>query len=192
MVTLSRNPTPSTPLGFARVRDPERGQGGTAYGERDAHLERCGSRQSSSSAPVAGLPAADRRFVCELAVFDWIDADLVDEVLDSTDTGARIAGLSPLDGLLASKDEAGGACGACTRSSGRAEWSCRRARTGLEHIAETVEAANMPAYALRNWRAAGKWEQVVLLAEGRVRTDLEWLAELYALVRRCPPTSASG
>jgi len=32
----------------------------------------------------------------------------------------------------------------------------------------------------------------VLLAEGRVRTDLEWLAELYALVRRRPPTSASG
>ena len=53
------------------------------------------------------LPAADRGFVCELAVFDWVDADLVDEVLGSTDAGARIAALSPLDGLLASMNEQG-------------------------------------------------------------------------------------
>ena len=56
---------------------------------------------------LRGLSAEDRRFVCELAVFDWIDPDLVDEVLGSTDAGARIAALSPLDGLLASVGQEG-------------------------------------------------------------------------------------
>jgi len=44
----------------------------------------------------------------------------------------------------------------------------------------------MPADALRNWRAAGKWEQAVRLAEGQVRSDLEWLVELEAVTRRRP------
>ena len=51
---------------------------------------------------LRGLSAEDRRFVCELAVFDWIDPDLVDEVLGSTDAGVRIAAVSALDGLLMS------------------------------------------------------------------------------------------
>ena len=46
------------------------------------------------------LSKENRAFVCELAVFDWIDTDLVDEVLDSSDARARIAGLSMLDGLF--------------------------------------------------------------------------------------------
>ena len=45
---------------------------------------------------LRGLSAEDRRFVCELAVFEWIDPELVDEVLGSADAGARIAALSPL------------------------------------------------------------------------------------------------
>ncbi len=49
---------------------------------------------------LRGLSEADRAFVCELAVFDWIDPDLVDEVLGLSDAGARIASLPPLDGLL--------------------------------------------------------------------------------------------
>ena len=51
---------------------------------------------------LRGLSAEDRQFVCELAVFDWIDPDLVDEVLGSTDAGVRIAAVSALDGLLMS------------------------------------------------------------------------------------------
>ena len=47
------------------------------------------------------LSATDRVFVCELAVFDWIDPELVDEVLESSDAGARMASLPLLDGLLA-------------------------------------------------------------------------------------------
>ena len=50
---------------------------------------------------LRGLSKEDRTFVCELAVFDWIDPDLVDEVLGSTGAGVRIAALRPLDGLLA-------------------------------------------------------------------------------------------
>ena len=62
----------------------------------------------------------------------------------------------------------------------------REAQGRLADAAETFEAAGMPADALRNWRAAGKWEQAVRLAEGQVRSDLEWLAELEALTRRRP------
>ncbi len=48
-----------------------------------------------------GLTRADRTLVCELAVFEWIDTDLVDEVLGAGDTRARVAALSSLEGLLA-------------------------------------------------------------------------------------------
>jgi len=50
---------------------------------------------------LRGLSDTDRRLVCELAVFDRIDPDLVDEVLGAGDARARIAALSPLEGLLA-------------------------------------------------------------------------------------------
>ena len=57
---------------------------------------------------LRGLSPADRTFVCELAVFDWIDPDVVDEVLGTSDTRARIASLWALDGLLAPIGENGG------------------------------------------------------------------------------------
>ena len=44
----------------------------------------------------------------------------------------------------------------------------------------------MPADALRNWRAADKWEQAVRLGQGQIRSALEWLLELEALTRRWP------
>ena len=62
----------------------------------------------------------------------------------------------------------------------------REAQGRLEDAAETFETAQMPAEALRNWRAAGKWEQAVRLAEGQERGDLEWLAALDVLLRRRP------
>ena len=51
------------------------------------------------------LSAADRAFLLDLAIFDWIDAELVDEVLGSSDARLRIAALSALDGLLTSDDD---------------------------------------------------------------------------------------
>ena len=50
---------------------------------------------------LRGLSKEDRAFVCQLAVFDRIDPEMVDEVLGTGDAGARIAGLWSLDGLLA-------------------------------------------------------------------------------------------
>ena len=46
------------------------------------------------------LSVEDRAFLLELAVFDWIEADLVDEVLGSSKARMRITGLRSLDGLL--------------------------------------------------------------------------------------------
>ena len=46
------------------------------------------------------LSAEERAFLLDLAVFDWIEADLVDEVLGSSEARLRIMGLAPLDGLL--------------------------------------------------------------------------------------------
>ena len=62
----------------------------------------------------------------------------------------------------------------------------REVQGRLEDAAGTFEAAKMPADALRNWRAAGKWEQALRLAEGQERRNLGWLVELDALVRRRP------
>ena len=50
------------------------------------------------------LSDRDRALLLDLAVFDWVDADLVDEVLESTDTRLRVEGLLALDGLLTPLD----------------------------------------------------------------------------------------
>ena len=46
------------------------------------------------------LPRADRDFLLDLALFDWIEPALVDEVLGSDDTSRRLGALAELDGLL--------------------------------------------------------------------------------------------
>ena len=51
------------------------------------------------------LSADDRTFLMNLAVFDWIEADIVDEVLGSSDARLRIDALSALDGLLLPSDD---------------------------------------------------------------------------------------
>ena len=50
------------------------------------------------------LSQEDRDRLLELAVFDWIEADLVDEVLGSSDTRLRVVSLSALHGLLPASD----------------------------------------------------------------------------------------
>ena len=62
----------------------------------------------------------------------------------------------------------------------------RESEGRLEEAADTFERAGLAADALRNWRNAGKWERAVELVEGAARTDLEWLVEMDALVRRRP------
>ena len=49
---------------------------------------------------LRGLSPEDRGCLLDLAVFDWIEADLVDDVLGSSQARVRITGLPALDGLL--------------------------------------------------------------------------------------------
>ena len=49
---------------------------------------------------LRGLSEQDRESLLDLAVFDWIDAELVDEVLGSNDARLRVSSLKSLDGLL--------------------------------------------------------------------------------------------
>ena len=49
---------------------------------------------------LSDLSLEDRASLLDLAVFDWIDTDLVDDVLDSSDARVRVAALPALDGLV--------------------------------------------------------------------------------------------
>lgn len=54
---------------------------------------------------LRGISAEDRARLLDLSVFDWVGADVVDEVLGSSDTRTRVSSLSCLDGLLLPIDE---------------------------------------------------------------------------------------
>ena len=128
---------------------------------------------------LRGLSAEDRRFVCELAVFDWIDADLVDEVLGSTDAGARIAALSALDGLLTSMGQEGtvrrlhplvrDCCTELLRMQDRA-----RERSLHAGIARALAGRGQLISAWRHARSADDGELVGELVEGAGMLEL-WL-----------------
>ena len=66
------------------------------------------------------------------------------------------------------------------------------AGTILENVGRRVEAAEvferaeLPGDALRNWRASGRLDRAVRLAEGQDKADLQWIAELEDLVARRP------
>ncbi|MCY3814639.1 MAG: LuxR C-terminal-related transcriptional regulator [Gammaproteobacteria bacterium] len=47
-----------------------------------------------------GLAEQDRELVLDMALFDWFDAKLMDEVLDGIGASARIAGMHSLNGLV--------------------------------------------------------------------------------------------
>lgn len=53
---------------------------------------------------LGDLSVEDRTFLLDLAIFDRLEADLVDEVLGSSDARLRIAAMSALDGLLLAGD----------------------------------------------------------------------------------------
>ena len=56
---------------------------------------------------LRGLSDQDRALLLDLAVFDWVDTELADEVLESTDTRLRVEALLALDGLLVPVDPNG-------------------------------------------------------------------------------------
>ncbi len=53
------------------------------------------------------LSDRDCTLLLELSIFDWVDTNLVDEVLETTNTRLRLEGLLALDGLLAPVDPDG-------------------------------------------------------------------------------------
>lgn len=54
---------------------------------------------------LRGVSESEREFVLDLALFDWIDPPLVDEVLETTDSGRRLDTLPALTGFLATLDD---------------------------------------------------------------------------------------
>ena len=56
---------------------------------------------------LRGLSDRDRTLLLDLAVFEWIDTDLADEVLGTTDTRLQVEALLTLEGLLTSVDRKG-------------------------------------------------------------------------------------
>ena len=54
---------------------------------------------------LRSLSDEDRDLLLDLALFDWIDPELVDEVLETGGTRRRLAALSELDGLLHDRGE---------------------------------------------------------------------------------------
>ena len=50
-----------------------------------------------------GIPAADRDFVLDVALFDRLDPGLIDEVLEVQSSGRRIASMRSLSGLLSTR-----------------------------------------------------------------------------------------
>ena len=56
-----------------------------------------------------GLSAEDRDFVLEIALFDWIDATLIDEATGRRQSKRRLAAMTSLNGLLQSIGSDGGA-----------------------------------------------------------------------------------
>ena len=56
---------------------------------------------------LRGLSDRHRALLLDLAVFDWIDTDLADEVLGSADTRLQVEALLTLKGLLTSVDRTG-------------------------------------------------------------------------------------
>ncbi|MCY4011094.1 MAG: LuxR C-terminal-related transcriptional regulator [Gammaproteobacteria bacterium] len=71
--------------------------------QEDGHTPEAGADTLASwieSRLWRGLAEKDRELVLDMALFDWFDAELMDEVLDGTDASARIAGMHSLNGLL--------------------------------------------------------------------------------------------
>ena len=139
------------------------------------------------------LPQADRDFLLDLALFDWIEPALVDEVLGSGDTTRRLAALGELDGLL--HDRAGGVARLhplirdyCAAQRFRETPDrCRRIRIA---IARALERRNRLVPAVRHARDAGDDRLVgdVLERAGGLRLwILEGVTRLRALDRSLTP-----
>ena len=68
-------------------------------------MRRCSPGNYIGVRLLRDLSPGDRGNLLDLAVFDCIEADLVDEVLGSSQARVRVTGLQALDGLLLPMDD---------------------------------------------------------------------------------------
>ena len=122
------------------------------------------------------LAAQDRARLLDLAVFDWIEADLVQDVLGSSDAMARVTGLRALDGLLSPI----GGDGSVRRLHPLLRDYCL-ARLSSESPARKRSLHRRVALALARrgdltpaWRHAAEAGDSRLLASSRIRGILEF------------------
>ena len=138
---------------------------------------------------LRGLSHADREFVLDLALFDWIDSALVDEVQGATDSRLRLASLPELDGLLVPNEGASGVMRLhpllrdyCAAERFREDPS--RFRTLQRGIARALAQRGHTLEAVRHARAAGDDRLVgeILERAGGVRLFLvEGILRLRAI-----------
>ena len=136
-----------------------------------------------------GLPARDREFVLDLALFDWIDAELVDEATGARNSAHRIASIGALAGLLSTT---GGKAPAMrlhplVRDYGatrRFEEDAERFRSVHRGIALALARRARVVEALRHAGEAGDGELIGRIAEraGGVKLWLEQGLEVLRTV----------
>ena len=144
---------------------------------------------------LRGLSPADREFVLDLALFDWIDPELVDAVLGANDSRLRLAGLRELEGLILPVEDASGVMrfhpllkDYCTARRFREEPARFRRLHG--QIARALAERGHPLPAVRHARAAGDDRLVgeVLEQAGGVRLFMvEGMLRLRAIDRCLTP-----
>ena len=146
------------------------------------------------------LSRPDHEFVLDVALFDWFDPLLVDEVLGATDSRLRLESLPELDGLVLPVEGGSGDMrfhpllrDYCAARRFREEPS--RFRTLHGEIAKALARRGHPLSAVRHARAAGDAQLVgeILEQAGGVRLFLvEGVLRLGAIDRYLTPTVLAG
>ena len=134
-----------------------------------------------------GMPAADRDFVLDIALFDPLDPELVDEVTGAGNAGRRIASMGALAGLLSTTGGGGPAMRLhplvkdyCEKR--RFEEDPDRYRTIHRGIARALARRGRVVEALRHAAEAGDAELLGRLAEGTGGARL-WLEQGLEVLR---------
>ncbi|MCY4453030.1 MAG: LuxR C-terminal-related transcriptional regulator [Immundisolibacterales bacterium] len=162
-------------------------------GRRNASASRAIVENWVESRLLAGLGAEDREFLLDLGLFEWMDAALLDAVLERNDSLLRIDTMSVLAGML--EPVRGGGTDVwrlhplireyCVRH--RFRETPERFRTIHRRIAEALARRGRTATAMRHAVEAGEPVLAgrILERSGGVRLWLrEGLAELEAAERR--------
>ena len=128
-----------------------------------------------------GLPVADRDFMLDIALFDRVDPDLIDEVTGARNAGRRLASMRALAGLVSTTGGDGSLLrlhplieGYCERR--RFEETPERFRTIHRGIAQALARRGRVVEALRHATAAGDTAVLARIAESTRGVRL-WLEQ---------------